>query len=87
MHPKGTEGSHKNPAKEIWVFDLASGKRIARVPGSNAIAIAVSRNDQPRLYAIDGLKMALVVYDARGKPVVKRRMENAAEIATALEMQ
>ena len=87
MHPKGKEGSHKDPAKEIWVFDLASGKRIARVPGSNAIAIAVSRNDQPRLYAIDGLKMALVVYDARGKPVVKRRMENAAEIATALEMQ
>ena len=64
MHAKGKDGSHKDPAKEIWAFDLASHKRAARAPGHNAIAIAVSRNAAPRLYAIDGLKQALVVYDA-----------------------
>jgi methylamine dehydrogenase heavy chain len=87
MHPKGREGSHKDPAKEIWAFDLAAKRRISRAPGNNAIAIAVSRNDQPRLYAIDGVKMALVVYDAAGKLAVRRRMEGVAEVATLIEMQ
>ena len=87
MHPKGKEGSHKDPAKEIWVFDLATEKRVARAPGNNAIAIAVSRNEVPRLFAIDGVKMALVVYDADRKLVFKRRMENVAEIGTLVEMQ
>jgi methylamine dehydrogenase heavy chain len=87
MHPKGREGSHKDPAKEIWAFDLAAKRRVSRVPGNNAIAIAVSRNDQPLLYAIDGVKMALVVYDAAGKLVLKRRMENVGEVVTLVEVQ
>lgn len=86
MHAKGGEGSHKNPAKEIWAYDLATQKRVARAPGHNAIAIAVSRNAEPRLYAIDGMKMALVVYDADRKLAYKRRMENVAEVGTLLEM-
>ncbi|HEX6137479.1 MAG TPA: amine dehydrogenase large subunit [Casimicrobiaceae bacterium] len=87
MHPQGTEGSHKNPAKEIWTFDLAAKKRIARVPGSNAIAIATSREASPKLYAIDGVKMALVVYDTVPKLVPRRRMEGVAEAGTLLVMQ
>ena len=86
MHAKGKEGSHKDPAKEIWAFDLAKNERIARAPGHNAVAIAVSRNEQPRLFAIDGLKMGLAVYDADRKLVFKRRMENVAEVGTLLEM-
>jgi methylamine dehydrogenase heavy chain len=45
MHDKGFEGSHKTPAKEIWTVDLASKKRVARTPGNNAIALAVSQGD------------------------------------------
>jgi methylamine dehydrogenase heavy chain len=86
MHAKGRDGSHKDPAKEIWAFDLTSHKRIARAPGHNAIAIAVSRNAQPRLYAIDGVKQALAVYDADRKLVFRRRMESVAEVGTLLEM-
>ena len=84
MHAKGSDGSHKDPAKEIWAFDLAAKKRIARAPGHNAVAIAVSRNAQPRLFALDGLKQALAVYDADGKLAFKRRMENVAEVGTRL---
>jgi len=86
MHPKGVEGSHKNPAQEIWAFDLASKKRVGRAPGSNAIAIAASRDERPKLYAIDGLKMALVVYDTAPRLVARRRMEGVAEAGTLLEM-
>ncbi len=86
MHPRGAEGSHKNPAQEIWAFDLAAKKRVARVPGSNAIAIAASRDETPKLYAIDGVKMALVVYDTAPKLVQRRRMEGVAEAGTLLVM-
>jgi methylamine dehydrogenase heavy chain len=84
MHSRGVEGSHKNPAKEIWAFDLAAKKRIARAPGSNAIAIATSRDETPKLYAIDGVKMALAVYDTAPKLVARRRMEGVAEAGTLL---
>jgi methylamine dehydrogenase heavy chain len=86
MHAKGKDGSHKDPAGEIWAFDLAKKARVARAPGHSAVAIAVSRNAQPRLFAIDGLKMALVVYDADRKLAFKRRMESVAEAGTLLEM-
>lgn len=86
MHPKGAEGSHKNPATSIWVFDVAERKRIGRAPGNNAIAIATSRDARPTLYAIDGVKMALVAYDTLPRLVAKRRMDNVAEAGTLLEM-
>jgi len=86
MHAKGKDGSHKDPASQIWAYDLATQKRVARAPGNNAIAIAVSRNAQPRLFAIDGLKMALAVYDADRKLLFRRRMENVAEAGTLLEL-
>jgi methylamine dehydrogenase heavy chain len=86
MHAKGADGTHKNPAQEIWAFDLASKKRVGRAPGSNAIAIATSRDERPQLYAIDGVKMALVAYDTAPRLVSRRRMEGVAEVGTLLEM-
>jgi methylamine dehydrogenase heavy chain len=64
MHRKGAEGSHKNPADEIWVFDLASGKRLARTNGRGATSLAVSQGDQPRLFAFEGGKMAMHAFAA-----------------------
>lgn len=86
MHADGGEGSHKNPAKEIWVFDLVKKKRVARLPGHNAIAIAVSQADKPKLFAIDGVKMGLAVFDAGDKPRYLKRMEQIGEAATLLEL-
>lgn len=86
VHAGGGEGSHKNPAQEIWVFDLETKKRVAKLPGHNAIAIAVSQADQPKLFAIDGLNMGLAVYDAGSRPRFLRRMEQIGEAATLLEL-
>jgi methylamine dehydrogenase heavy chain len=76
MHPGGREGSHKDPAREIWVVDMAKKARIARVPGSAAIALAVSRGDKPLLFGIDGMKNELVSWDAAG--ALKMRREKLA---------
>ena len=69
MHPSGAEGSHKNPAEQIWGFDLKSKKRIARLPGHSSIALEPSP-DGKRLYAIDIMKAELVVFDLGAKPKV-----------------
>lgn len=86
VHAGGKEGSHKDPAKEIWIFDLERKKRVARLPGHNAIAIAVGQADQPKLFAIDGLKMGLAVYDVGAKPRFLKRMEQVGESATLMEL-
>lgn len=86
VHAGGEEGSHKNPAQEIWVFDLEKKKRVTKLPGHNAIAIAVSQADQPKLFAIDGMNMGLAVYDAGDKPRFLKRMEQIGEAATLMEL-
>lgn len=86
MHPKGREGSHKEPAREIWAFDLATRKRVARAPGSAAIALAASRDGPPRVYSIDGSKPGIVVYDASGRLKIVRRMDGVGETPTQLEV-
>ena len=70
MHPQGAEGSHKNPAKEIWAFDLKTKKRVARLPGHAAIALTAS-SDGKRILAIDIEKLSLVAIDMGGKPKVR----------------
>ncbi len=87
MHPDGQEGSHKNPAAEIWAFDLAAKKRLARIPGNNAISLAAIQGGPPRLVALDAMTMGLVLIDAGEKPRVVQRMDGIAEAATLIEMQ
>jgi methylamine dehydrogenase heavy chain len=31
MHPDGQEGTHNNGGNEVWVYDLASKKRLNRI--------------------------------------------------------
>jgi methylamine dehydrogenase heavy chain len=70
MHSGGGEGSHKAPAKEIWTFDIATKKRVGRMPGHMATAIGTSP-DGKRLYAIDAEKASLVIVELGRKPRVK----------------
>jgi methylamine dehydrogenase heavy chain len=71
MHPDGAEGSHKNPAAEIWIIDLKSKKRIARMPGNEAVALETSE-DGFKLYVINPVKAEFMVYDKLGpKPRVR----------------
>jgi len=87
MHDKGEEGSHKNPAKEIWVIDLASHKRIARMPGHNAVSMATSRGDKPRLYLLDATNNDLIAYDLGAKPKLFKRMPAIGNTPIHLELQ
>lgn len=55
MH-QGGEGTHKEGGTEIWVFDLASHRRLARWPVapkglSHVIAVQVSQDGAPILFA------------------------------------
>jgi methylamine dehydrogenase heavy chain len=85
MHDKGVEGSHKRPAKQLWVFDLASGKRLATAPGRGAVSLAFSHNGQ-RLHSLNGENGELVVWQWSGagalKPAttIKRAGESAIQV-------
>jgi methylamine dehydrogenase heavy chain len=85
MHPKGTEGSHKNPAAEIWAFDLKTRKRIARAAGNNAVALAVSRGKAPRLFAIDPLTAGIVSYETSPTLAPLKRVDGFGEAPSQIE--
>ncbi len=86
MHDKGAEGSHKTPAKEIWTIDLAARKRVARTPGNNAIALAVSQGEGAKLFAYDGVKGAIAAFDAGSKLALTGRIERVGETPTQMEL-
>ena len=86
MHDKGMEGSHKTPAKEIWTIDLAAKKRVARTPGTNAIALAVSQGEGARLFAYDGVKAAIAAFDVGSKLSLAGRLEHVGETPTQMEL-
>ncbi len=67
MHDKGVEGSHKQSADEIWQIDVPTHKIVSRIAGEKAIAIEVSGDDHPLLFATSGDTGAIVKYDAVGK--------------------
>ncbi len=85
MHSGGVEGSHKNPANEIWVFDTQSKKRVARLPGNSAIALEPS-SDGKRLFAIDPIKASVVVWD-KISPKAKVRLTQVGEFPGQLEAE
>lgn len=86
MHDQAKNGSHKNPAKEIWVFDLATKKRITRAEGSNSIAMALTKEDKPTLYAYDGINLKFVRYETTPtlKPVASG--EKVGDFAGLIEI-
>lgn len=64
MTPNGYEGSHKDPATEVWLFDVAKQKRIARFElNTMGLSIDVTLEDKPRLLVVN-IEGALDVYDA-----------------------
>lgn len=86
MHSKGAEGSHKRPAEQLWVVDLASGKRLATHPGKGTASLTFSRNGE-RLQALDGMTGALNVWrvGAGGSLKPLSSVAKAGEAALHLE--
>ena len=85
MHSDGAEGSHKNPAAEIWAIDLKSKKRVARVAGNNAVALAVTRAKTPLLIAIDPLTAGLVNYSTTPQLAPLKRVDGFGEAPILIE--
>ncbi len=65
MHQGGAE-THKDPGKEVWVYDLDRRRRVQRIAlRSPAGSIQVTRDDRPLLFAAFIGSTTLEVYDAR----------------------
>jgi methylamine dehydrogenase heavy chain len=87
MHPAGAEGSHKNPAAEIWAIDTKTRTRVARAPGNNAVALALSREAQPRLFGIDPLSAGFLRYDTAPDLKFAERKDGFGEAPILILMQ
>jgi methylamine dehydrogenase heavy chain len=63
MHANAFEGSHKYPAQEIWQADLKTGHILRRVPASGAIALAITQDASPVLFALIRDDASLQAFD------------------------
>ncbi len=87
MHPKSYEGSHKNPAHEIWVYDLKSQSRVARSRTPEATGLAVSQGNAPRLFAYNSEKASIAAFDGGRKLKLVRQAANFGDMPTQLQVQ
>lgn len=64
MHRGGPE-THKDPGKDVWVYDIATRKRVQQIALSNlASSIQLTTDDKPLLFSIFIDKPVLDIYDA-----------------------
>jgi len=64
MTPNGYDGSHKDPAPEVWLFNAQNQRRLARIALKvPALSIDVTLEPKPRLLVVNA-EGALDVYDA-----------------------
>lgn len=65
MTPNGYPGSHKDPATEVWLFDVNKKTRLARIAlKTPAISISVTSAAEPRL-VVANVESAVDVYDGQ----------------------
>lgn len=51
MHSGAYEGSHKNPAEEIWAVDMGAKKVVGRSAAHHENGLAVTQTEEPLLYS------------------------------------
>lgn len=86
MHDKQAEGSHKTPAKELWVIDLDGRKRVARLPGDQALAMAMSHGTPRRLYLLNAQNRLVAIDPAAPGAKGRKRSEPLGETPIHLEL-
>lgn len=55
MHSNAADGTHKNPAEEIWAINMTSGAVVGRSAAHGETNITVSAGDTPQLIGVDHL--------------------------------
>lgn len=79
MHEGGGEGSHKNPASQLWVYDLASHKRIGQLPGTTALSMTFAPK-LPRLFVLSAADNRIVSFDLGGTSLPKRALATSEPV-------
>lgn len=79
MHEGGTEGSHKNPASALWVFDLASHKRVGQLPGTTALSMTFAPK-LPRLFVLSAADNRIVSFDLSGPALPKKALATSQPV-------
>jgi methylamine dehydrogenase heavy chain len=87
MHPDGHEGSHKDAAKEIWKVDMARRTVVARHASEGAIALQVSREAVPVLFAVNGDAGSITRYDGDTLQPLGETKPHLLEYAGPLSVQ
>lgn len=77
MHDQGQEGSHKNPAKTIWVMDLGAKKKVDEIPGRNALSMSISNGERSTLYVLDALDNTINSVDLSTKASSKKLLKKS----------
>lgn len=85
MHDQQAEGSHKNPAKQLWVIDLTGKKLVARVPGDMALSMAMTRGKPRRLYVLNA-ENRLIAIDTASPGKRRKRSDPVGETPVYLEL-
>ena len=72
MHPDGGEGTHKNGGSEVWVYDLAAGKRLNRIELANwGVSMGTSGTGDDRLLFVTNGDFSVDVYSAPSGEFIK----------------
>lgn len=90
MHEGGGEGSHKNPASQLWVYDLAQQRRLGRLPGHTALSMSFGPPAAPDLlYVLSAADNRIVRLDFAGAklPTQPRRSDPIGETPVYLVLQ
>lgn len=89
MHKDGKNGSHKNPADEIWAVDVDAQKVVARSKSAPMDVLAVGTEASPVLYGIAPEKVEVFRYAAGHKKgsLVQTATDHVGTWMTQLEVR
>ncbi len=78
MH-QGDRATHKDPGKSIWVYDLATHKRLQKIVATHPLlSIKLSSDDHPLLYGLVAESTVLDVFD----PISGKLLRSVADVGT-----
>lgn len=85
MHKDGAEGSHKNPAEEIWAYDVKGKKLASRSPTQPVTTLTIMPGAKPALFAVNPIEASVIRYDVAADGVKEAKVAKVGEAVIQLE--